>query len=172
MVDKDFGVDAFWRAGRQAPLLALSGAGAHSFWPELQYLIEIGMVERNPGHGHPLRPEFRLTTQGNTAAKLAADVVECLNENDDGFALMRKTWTLPILAVIGGAKRFSEIKSALPSITDRALSQTLLQIEEQGWLNREIVIEGRHPYPSYHAMGIGLKISQVLDPYLRPEGVN
>ncbi|GLQ16247.1 winged helix-turn-helix transcriptional regulator [Maritalea porphyrae] len=149
--------------GRQAPLLAASGAGRTAFGQSLQYLIEIGMAERNPGHGHPLRPEFRLTKKGIIAAKTAADVLNCLDENDDGFALMRKTWTLPVVALIGKPKRFSEIKSMLPSITDRALSQSLLQLEESGWLQREIVIEGRHPYPSYQASGIGIKIEQVLN---------
>lgn len=158
--------------GRQAPLLAASGAGRTAFGQSLQYLIEIGMLERNPGHGHPLRPEFRLTKQGITAAKLAADVLECLSENDDGFALIRKTWTLPILAAVGEQRRFSEIKLALPSITDRALSQALVQLEEKAWLNREIVVEGRHPYPSYHAAGMGSKINQVLKLHLKSTGLN
>lgn len=151
--------------GRQAPLLAASGAGRTAFGQSLQYLIEIGMVERNPGHGHPLRPEFRLTKQGITAAKLAADVLECLSGNDDSFALIRKTWTLPILAAVGEQRRFSEIKAALPAITDRALSQSLLQMEVKGWLVRKIVIEGRHPYPTYQAFGIGLQMSKTVSFY-------
>ena len=146
--------------GRQAPLLAATGAGRTAFGQSLKYLIEIGMIERNPGHGHPLRPEFRLTPDGAEAVKLAAKVVGVIGEDEKGFALMRKTWTLPILAVLGEESRFSQIKSALPAITDRALSQALLQLEKQGWVRREIVLEGRHPYPSYEAVGMGAEISK------------
>lgn len=150
--------------GRQAPLLAASGAGRTAFGQSLKYLIEIGMVERNPGHGHPLRPEFRLTADGVEAAELAALVLDTIGEDKQGLALIRKTWTLPILAVLGDECRFSQIKSVLPSITDRALSQALLQLEEQGWVRREIVLEGRHPYPSYRTVGVGVEIFKRAGP--------
>lgn len=34
----------------------------------MDHLIKIGLLERNPGYGHPLRPEFRLTQLGIEAA--------------------------------------------------------------------------------------------------------
>lgn len=148
--------------GRQAPLLAATGAGRTAFGQSLKYLIEIGMIERNPGHGHPLRPEFRLTRDGIKAAKFAAAVLGAIGQDEKGVALMRKTWTLPILAVLGEASRFSQIKAALPSITDRALSQALLMLEQREWVCRAIVMDGRHPYPSYEAVGIGAAINLVI----------
>ena len=57
--------------GRQAPLLAATGAGRTAFAQSIGHLIEIGLVERNPGHGHPLRPEFRLTEAGKAARDYA-----------------------------------------------------------------------------------------------------
>ena len=89
----------------------------------------------------------------------------CSGKLDPGFdfALMRKTWTLPILSVLKEQKRFSEIKSLLPAITDRALSQALLQVEEKGWLNRDIVLEGRHPFPIYQTVGLGADIADKID---------
>ena len=37
----------------------------------MDHLIELGLLERNPGYGHPLRPAFRLTELGRTVATLA-----------------------------------------------------------------------------------------------------
>ena len=47
--------------GRQAALIAATGAGRTAFAQSLTHLVELGLMERNPGYGHPLRPEFRLT---------------------------------------------------------------------------------------------------------------
>lgn len=58
-------------AGRQAPLLAATGASRTAFAQSMEHLISIGLLERNPGHGHPLRPEFRLTPSGIKAAAIA-----------------------------------------------------------------------------------------------------
>lgn len=58
-------------AGRQAPLLAATGASRTAFAQSMEHLISIGLLERNPGHGHPLRPEFRLTPPGIEAAAIA-----------------------------------------------------------------------------------------------------
>ena len=79
--------------GRQAPLLVATGAGRSAFALSMDHLIEIGLVERNPGHGHPLRPEFRLTEAGARAAPLAKGI-----EGAAGRAhhrLLRKSWTVP-----------------------------------------------------------------------------
>ena len=59
-------------AGRQAPLLTATGASRTAFAQSLRHLIELGLLERNPGYGHPLRPEFRLTASGQQAAALAS----------------------------------------------------------------------------------------------------
>jgi len=58
-------------AGRQAPLLAATGANRTAFAQSMDHLISIGLLERNPGYGHPLRPEFRLTQPGVPAAAIA-----------------------------------------------------------------------------------------------------
>ena len=55
--------------GRQATLLAATGASRAAFAQSMEHLIKIGLLERNPGHGHPLRPEFRLTQLGLKARR-------------------------------------------------------------------------------------------------------
>ncbi|NRB01490.1 MAG: winged helix-turn-helix transcriptional regulator, partial [Rhodobacteraceae bacterium] len=87
-------------AGRQAPLLTATGAGRTAFAASLEHLIELGLVERNPGHGHPLRPEFRLTEKGRAAAEAAGEIYGVVSD-DAGAAVLRRSWTLPILALTG-----------------------------------------------------------------------
>ena len=62
--------------GRQAALLSATQAGRTAFSKSLAHLVELGLVERNPGHGHPLRPEYRLTDRGKIAAAMADRVLQ------------------------------------------------------------------------------------------------
>ncbi|MEM9635562.1 MAG: winged helix-turn-helix transcriptional regulator [Pseudomonadota bacterium] len=147
--------------GRQAPLLAATNASRSSFASSLDHLVQLGLLERNPGHGHPLRPEFRLTEKGVVVAAMASRVVE-FAPDDDAFSIIRRSWAVPILAVTETPKRFSIIKSGLGAITDRALSKSLGILEDQDWLRREIDVSQRSPYPTYHAVNAGMKINQAI----------
>ena len=147
--------------GRQAPLIAATKASRTAFAASLDHLVQLGLLEKNPGHGHPLRPEFRLTRTGVTAAAIASRIVEIV-PNDDAFAVIRRSWAVPILAVTGAPERFSTIKSGLGTITDRALSKSLCVLEEQAWLKREIDVSQRSPFPTYQAVNAGKKINQAI----------
>ena len=148
-------------AGRQAPLLTATGAGRTAFAASLEHLIELGLVARNPGHGHPLRPEFRLTEKGRAAAEAAGEIYGVVSD-DAGAAVLRRSWTLPILALTGAPRRFSALRSEFGTITDRALSGGLQALEAQAWLRRDIVIDARMPYPTYCAVGTGARLSQIV----------
>ena len=145
-------------AGRQAPLLAATGASRTAFAQSMDHLIEIGLLERNPGHGHPLRPEFRLTAQGITAAAIASAVQRVAEAEDQ--ALLRRSWTLPVLTALHTPRRFNDIKRDLPSITDRALSQSLKTMEVKSWVSRHVDETSRPPKPVYAAVNTGALISQ------------
>ena len=148
--------------GRQAPLLAATSASRTSFASSLEHLVQLGLLERNPGHGHPLRPEFRLTRKGVEIAETASRIVEAVP--DDGeFALLRRSWTVPVLALTDRPQRFSVIRSNLATITDRALSTSLYQLEARDWLKREIDTSKRVPYPTYLAVNKGLQINRAID---------
>ncbi|KZL28837.1 HxlR-like helix-turn-helix [Pseudovibrio sp. Ad37] len=148
--------------GRQAPLLAASGAGRTSFAASLEHLTQLKLLERNPGHGHPLRPEFRLTPAGIKAAEIASKIVTAVPDEKE-FALLRKSWTVPILALTAAPQRFSGIRTNLVPITDRALSASLVQLEEREWIKRDINTAARVPFPTYCAANAGQQINRAID---------
>lgn len=151
-------------AGRQAPLLIATGASRTAFRQSMEHLIEIGLVERNPGYGHPLRPEFRLTKQGEVAAKFAfeAQQIADFKEHD----ILRRNWTIPVLISVREPQPFGEIRRNLPRITDRALSQSLHLLEDRQWIKRDIDGMSRPPKALYCAANAGSRISNAAHIYM------
>lgn len=150
--------------GRQAPLLTATGAGRTAFAQSLTHLIDLRLLERNPGHGHPLRPEFRLTTPGKIGAEISHQIMTLAGEENSN--LLRKSWTLPILAILHEPHHFNDIQRALAPITDRALSQALKAMEDRDWVKREVDLDTRPPRPIYDAANLGAKISAIMAPHL------
>ncbi len=146
-------------AGRQAPLLAATGAGRTAFAQSTGHLVELGLLERNPGYGHPLRPEFRLTSLGVTAAAIANKVQRVSADEDQD--LLRRAWTLPVLASLRAPSHFNDIKRTLLPITDRALSQSLKAMESRSWVSRSVDQAAHPPRSLYRAVNTGSVISQV-----------
>lgn len=147
---------------RQAPLLAATGAGRTAFQQSMDHLIRIGLLERNPGHGHPLRPEFRLTPLGQIVADFARKIHH-LSATDD-HPLIRRAWTVPVITTLSHPRHFTDIKRHLPAITDRALSQSLHLMEDHAWVHRAIDPVARPPRPIYSAVNTGAMISQIITP--------
>ncbi|NBN78005.1 transcriptional regulator [Microvirga tunisiensis] len=145
--------------GRQAALLAATGAGRTAFLQSLEHLVTLGLLERNPGHGHPLRPEFRLTPAGVAAAGLAHEVLKAVRQDEQD--LLRLSWTLPVLATLQAAHPFGEIRRSLPSITDRALSHSLRSMEQRTWIHRHVEETTRPPRPLYMAINNGAVVSSL-----------
>lgn len=146
---------------RQAPLLAASGASRSAFAQSLGHLIEIGMLERNPGHGHPLRPEFRLTQGGIIYGAIAHDILSVTGSQHQ--PLVRRSWTVPVLSSLGSPRHFNDIKRGLPGITDRALSQSLKSMESSNWVLRSVEDTARPPRSLYRAINAGSQISQTIN---------
>jgi DNA-binding HxlR family transcriptional regulator len=149
-------------AGRQAPLVAATGASRTAFAQSMDHLITMGLVERNPGYGHPLRPEFRLTPLGITAAAIANKIQNVSADEDQG--LLRRSWTLPVLTSLYSPSHFNDIKRKLPTITDRALSQSLKSMEVKNWVCRSVDETARPPRSIYQAVNAGEVISKVTAP--------
>lgn len=147
---------------RQAPMIAASGASRTTFVNSLQHLMELGLLERNPGHGHPLRPEFRLTPEGEALAPIAHRIDGMVEGDAAGAVLLRKSWTVPLLAVAAKPRLFSDLKRDLLPITDRALSQSLRDLQSLSWIDRSVDDALRPPRPFYQAQNAGLEISRVI----------
>ncbi len=148
--------------GRQAALLSECGAGRTAFTQSLLHLVEMGLLERNPGHGHPLRPEFRLTMPGVAAAVFANKIVHAASDPPQHI-LLRRAWTVPILVTSRSPQYFSQIKRELTSITDRALSHSLKQLEHQRWIERRVDLVARPPRSLYQVVNAGREISHAVD---------
>lgn len=146
--------------GRQALLVRETGAGRTAFRQSLDHCIDLDLIERNPGHGHPLRPEFRLTADGSRWAALANGIVSTAGK--DGQEILRLTWPVPVLAALPDHNRFRQLKSALPGITDRALSQALVRLETAAWVEREVLPDVRPPVALYKPVSVGADISAIL----------
>lgn len=150
--------------GRQAALLAQTGASRSAFGQSLSHLLELGLLERNPGHGHPIRPEYRLTADGAKAAKMAHYIQTAAPQNTQN-TLLRRSWTVPVLAVSATPLYFSDIKQALGAITDRSLSQSLRSLQTEGWLQRDLERGAAPLRAHYHAVGPGLCISKAIQTF-------
>ena len=146
---------------RQAPLLSAAGASRTAFAQSLHYLEKIGVLERNPGHGHPLRPEYRLTKAGHEVAPIAHKIYAAVaSETED--ILLRKMWVVPVLAIARAPMTFSGFKHGLPPITDRALSGALQDLGAQHWIKRTVQVEMFPPRPYYQAINEGAEISRIV----------
>ena len=123
----------------------------------LDSLIDLGYVRRNPGYGHPLRPEYVLTARGHAVARRCAQLLESL---PDPKLALRK-WTLPVLAAMGVGARFSELQGALPGVTPRALAQALRDLQAVGLADRA-VLDGYPPSTLYRPTARGLVAQRLI----------
>jgi DNA-binding HxlR family transcriptional regulator len=118
-----------------------------------------GWVQRNPGHGHPLRPEYILTEAGTAAAARAATVAAA--QAAIGLAPGAATrWGLPLVAGIGaGHDRFNALSRLLAPATPRALSQGLAALGRHGLVTREL-LDRRPPASRYDLTGRGRMLAE------------
>lgn len=103
----------------------------------LEYLIAKGWVKKNRGYGHPMRPEYQLTIEGEALAPACARLLEKLREEGLEQAALNK-WSLPVLwGLAQGLGRFSELQSCLRGISPRALTLTLSELEQSQLIERK-----------------------------------
>jgi DNA-binding HxlR family transcriptional regulator len=123
------------RGSRFATLTGRLGVSGESLRRTLRALSAAGLVQRNPGYGHPLRPEYVFTAAGRKLGPRAASLVAALRGHEE-TAL--KKWSLPVLAVLDGPRRFSELRAALPDATPRALALALKELQADGLVHRTV----------------------------------
>lgn len=79
------------------------------------------------------------------------------------LGLLSSKWkTLIIRELLTGTKRFSEIKRALPGVTQKMLTQSLRGLEEDGLIKRTVypVVP---PKVEYNLSDLGWTLSPVID---------
>lgn len=137
------------------------GASRASLQRTLATLIGIGLVRRNPGYGHPMRPEYILTVPGKQVAKVCVKLVRTLQRLDIEDVGARK-WSLPVahaLATVGG--RFNRLRAALEGITPRALSTALRDLQQAGLVER-LLVDDAPPRTEYRLTAAGRRLTPAV----------
>lgn len=149
------------QGARFAEMLGGLGLSRSVLSASLDQLIEAGWLRRNPGHGHPLRPEYVLTDAGLPHAALAGRVVAARADlNLRPEALSR--WALPATKLLADATaRFSTLRAALAPVTPRALSLALKQMQAAGLIDRRLE-ESYPPTAIYRLTGRGEALAAAL----------
>lgn len=128
----------------------------------LDSLIDLGWIRRNPGYGHPMRPEYLLTRSGERIAPACADLDAAIHLLSIEDVALRK-WSMPALHAIGqGPARFSQVVRALPGVTDRAISLTLKELGNTAIVERSVVT-GPPPGSVYMPGAAGIRLLPILD---------
>ncbi|MBI5155316.1 helix-turn-helix transcriptional regulator [Candidatus Poribacteria bacterium] len=127
--------------GRFAEFVHALGVSRDSLRTTLAALRKLGLIERNPGYGHPLRPEYILTLAGRGLAPVAEDFMSRARRVELEELALRK-WPMAALREIGsGAGRFSELSSRLAPITARALAGALKDLDAAGLVSRTVTAD-------------------------------
>ncbi len=150
--------------GRGAKSITLAnrlGVNRDSLRATLDELIEHGWIARNPGYGHPMRPEYLLTRRGEKLGPSCVRLMAALRNMGIQRIALRK-WSMPItLALAGGVEHFGELKRILPGITSRALTLGLKELQRTGLIERRIV-DQYPPTTSYRLTRRGRRLVPVL----------
>jgi DNA-binding HxlR family transcriptional regulator len=126
------------RGSRFVTLSRILGLSRESLRRTLAALIEGGLVGRNPGYGHPLRPEYVLTSSGERIAAACWPLVERLRRSELEEVGLKK-WSMPVVyALAEGPRRFSELRETLTGISPRALTLALKDLEAVGLVDRRV----------------------------------
>jgi DNA-binding HxlR family transcriptional regulator len=120
---------------RVAALTGHLGVSRESLRRTLAALQAEGLVARNPGYGHPMRPEYLLTPRGHEIAPAAREALAAARGHEE---IALKKWSLPVLAELERPRRFSELRAALPDAGPRALTLALKDLAAAGLVERTV----------------------------------
>lgn len=139
------------------------GASRDSLRRTLAALIDAGLITRNPGYGHPMRPEYILTSSGRQLAPASATLLKKLKSlGIEEIAL--KKWSLPVACALEAAGvRFGRVCAALGEVTPRALTQALRDLQQAGIVKRRLV-DGYPPYTEYRLTRSGRQLTAMVLP--------
>lgn len=161
-------LDATGGAAKFVTLRNRVGASRDSLRRTLRALIDAGLVRRNPGHGHPMRPEYMLTRLGRRLAPASATLLDELESLGIEEIALNK-WSLPVACALEAAGgRFGRVRAALGEVTPRALARALRDLQRAGIVERRLV-DGYPPYTEYRLTGRGRRLKALVLPLARPD---
>ena len=146
---------------RFAVMLNRLGLSRSALTASLAQLQQAGWLQRNAGHGHPLRPEYVLTPAGTPIAAFCAKVMAGRERlGIDPGQLPR--WSLPVISRLDrDPARFAAIRSALAPVTPRALSLTLKQMMSVDLVDRSL--ENQFPPTAIYGLtGRGRRLAEAM----------
>jgi DNA-binding HxlR family transcriptional regulator len=149
------------QGSRFAAMLAGIGLSRSALAASLALLQEAGWLRRNPGHGHPLRPEYILTAAGEPVAAFCMKVM-AQREKLGLEPGQLPRWSLPLISRLGDDRaRFSALRASLAPVTPRALSLTLKQMLSVDLIDRALEDEFP-PIAIYGLTGRGLRLAEAM----------
>ena len=150
------------RGSRFVTLARTLGMSRESLRRTLAALIESGLVGRNPGYGHPLRPEYVLTRHGERVAVRGEPLVEQLRELGLEEVGLKK-WSMPVVhALAPEPLRFSELRDRLEGISPRALTLALKELGAAGVVERRVT-DDYPPATSYSLAATARPLASLVD---------
>jgi DNA-binding HxlR family transcriptional regulator len=146
---------------RSAELVTRLGVSRSMLAGVLGRLLEKGWLMRNPGHGHPLRPEYLLTDAGRPVGAWCERMMEERRHLGlDRGGLGR--WSLPLIGQLDRRwAQFSWLETRLSPISPRSLSLALKQLIEVGLAERRLE-DAFPPRPLYGLTGRGQRLARVM----------
>jgi DNA-binding HxlR family transcriptional regulator len=157
--------------GRTANLGHSLGVGRDSLLRALRELVELGLIARNEGYGHPLRPEYLVLPAGALLAPPAGELVRALDRLDATEPGLKK-WSMPVVhALAAGPRRFSELRDQLPEVTARALTLALKKLVASGLVERTVT-DGFPPSTVYRLTGAAAPLLAPLARLAETEAVS
>jgi DNA-binding HxlR family transcriptional regulator len=149
------------KGARFVELLNTLQTNRESLSRTLEGCAAFGWVMRNPGYGHPLRPEYILTESGWSIAILCQSIEETRQQIGLAPASMSR-WSLPVVYRIDkGANRFNRISEGITGTNPRALTQSLKSLIEQQLVTRT-VIDDFPPITEYWLSDSGCQFARAL----------
>ena len=125
--------------GRFVSIYKEQGMSRSMLTSTLKHLINYGLIIKNPGYGHPLRPEFILTPLGKQFAPFCVEFMELTKNQNLSFVLQNR-WAAPIIFKTGTTQaRFNHYKKSLKPITSKALSESLNFLVANNFINKKII---------------------------------
>lgn len=137
------------------------GTGRDSLQRTLEALLAAGLAVRNPGYGHPMRPEYLLTAAGRRLAPACARLVERLGRLGIMEPALNK-WSLPLVHALASTDgRFNALMREIRGVTPRALTAALRDAAAANLIVRRVV-DDQPPRSAYALTENGREVLGLL----------